>query len=81
MKKKRPLTAKERRSPGLPLKLSLAPQRLTTDSWYYEERKGLRIVYWHSLPNGTREAIHLTIPVKKIEASMRRYRAERAARA
>lgn len=83
MKKKRgkPLTPAQRRRVGLPQKLSLSPQNINDDAWYYEEPKGLHMVAYEApIPGHARQVLHLTIRWKTLEATMKRYLAYRRAR-
>lgn len=73
------LTAAQRRKAGLPLHLSLAPQRINRSQWYYEEPRHIDVVAWVTVSNGQRMPVHAKIPWKSIERSMRRYRAYKRA--
>lgn len=77
---KKNLTAAQRRKAGLPLHLSLSPQRVRKDSWYYEEPKHVHIVVWtepleRAYSRGERFAVHARIPWASLAKSMKRYRA------
>lgn len=58
--------------------LSREPQDLGKKAWYYEEPRGLLVIAYneedHPAPG------RAVIPWKKIEASLKRYRAQRRAR-
>lgn len=80
MAKKKKLTVADRKKNGLPLHVSLAPQRINKNAWYYEERGKLHVVAWFeatgAMSKGARFAVHVHIPWKSIEGSARRMRAE-----
>lgn len=56
-------------------KLSLSPQNLTNDSWYYETRKGLEIINYRKNESGNHERNpdRIVIPWRKVLESVRRY--------
>lgn len=80
MAKGKKLTKAQRKKAGLPLYVSLAPQSISRDAWYYEERGKLHLVVWtnfeRALSKGERVPVHVRIPWKRIEGSVRRMRAE-----
>lgn len=80
MAKGKKMTVATRRKNGLPLHVSLSPQRIHKDAWYYEERGKLHVVVWtaadRAMSSGERFPIHVKIPWKVIEGSVRRMRAE-----
>jgi hypothetical protein len=81
---KRRLTAGQRKKAGLPQKLSLSPQHIRPDEWYYEEPKHIHIVAWipplkRAHTQGERIAAHVRIPWSSIERSLKRYRAYKRA--
>lgn len=76
MRKKRSkkMTDKQRRATGLPVSLSLSPQSISEDAWYYEERKGLHLVVWDQpIAGHTRKVQNLTIPWRQLRGTMARY--------
>lgn len=78
---KKKMSKANRRKLKLPEKLSLSPQHINDEAWYYEERKGLHIVAYEApIPGHARQVMHLHIPLRTLEASMKRYQAERRAR-
>ncbi len=59
--------------------LSLNPQHINEGAWYYEEEKGIEIVY-EIVNNGQRlRTDHILIPWKTIVNSVKRYRRLKAA--
>ncbi len=82
MAKGKKLTAAQRKKHGLPLHLSLSPQNIRADEWYYEEGKHVHVVVWtppleRAYSRGERFAVHTKIPWSKLANSLRRYRAYR----
>jgi hypothetical protein len=74
-KAKKKMPAKTRRQLGLPLHLSLSPQHITADAWYYEEMTGLHFVIWGpKVPGHPREVQHLRIKWRQMLNTMTRYR-------
>lgn len=74
-KAKKKMPAKMRRKLGLPLHLSLSPQHITDDAWYYEEKTGLHLVIWETPVAGhMRTNQHLRIKWRQVLDTMRRYR-------
>lgn len=73
----------KQRAPKRKRSLSLEPQHISEDAWYYEERKGLHVIaYVPGRPGEAREVAHALISWKSLEESMVRYRAhKRASRA
>jgi hypothetical protein len=72
---KKKLPDKMRRKLGLPLHLSLSPQHITDDAWYYEEKTGLHLVIWGpDVPGHQREVQHFRIKWRQMINTMRRYR-------
>lgn len=81
-KKKRgkPLSSAMRKNLKLPQKLSLSPQHINKDAWYYEEPNGLHVVAYEApIPGHARQVLHLTVKWKTLEETMKRYRAYRRA--
>lgn len=80
MKKRKKLTAAQRRKHGLPLYLRLSPQNITQDAWYYEEPKGLHLVSHDApIPGHSHQVTNLVIKWRSLEETMKRYRAYRRA--
>jgi hypothetical protein len=74
-KAKKKLTSVQRKKAGLPLHLSLSPQHITADAWYYEEKTGLHLVIWGPKVLGhQREVQHFRIKWRQILNTMTRYR-------
>lgn len=74
------LTAAQRRANGLPLHLSLSPQHIRPDEWYYEEPRHVHVVVWtkpleRAYSRGERMPVHTRIPWSALAKSLRRYRA------
>lgn len=82
MAKGKKLTAAQRRKAGLPLHLSLSPQSIREDQWYYEEPKHVHVVVWtppleRAYSRGERMPVHTKIAWAKLASSLKRYRAYR----
>jgi hypothetical protein len=82
VKPKKKLTARQRRKAGLPLHLSLSPQPIKPDEWYYEEPKHVHVVVWsppldRAYSRGERMPVHTRIPWSSLAKSLKRYRAYR----
>ncbi len=71
------LTPAMRKKAGLPQHLSLSPQRINRNAWYYEEPRHIDVVTWITVTNGQRVPVHVHLSWKSLERSMRRYRAYR----
>lgn len=52
--------------------LSNKPQNINTDTWYYEEPKGLTLIHWTTDKDGSRRAINIVIPWRMVSASLAR---------
>lgn len=52
--------------------LSNNPQDINTDTWYYEEPKGLTLIHWTTDKDGSRRAINIVIPWRMVSASLAR---------
>lgn len=81
-KAKNKLTAAQRRKHGLPLHLSLSPQHIRPDGWYYEEPRHVHVVVWtppleRAYSRGERMPVHTRIPWSALTKSLKRYRAYR----
>jgi len=57
--------------------LSMSPQNIQDDTWYYEESYGLDII--HELPERPGKPLHIKIPWRKLEASVRRHQIDKIA--
>lgn len=58
--------------------LSLHPQNLTPDAWYYEQPRHIDLIVWTRHKDGTRHAECVKIPWWRLRKSLARY--ERAQR-
>ena len=52
--------------------LKLAPIKLTSDAWYYEIPDHIEIIHWVTERDGYRRAHSISIPWRKLNASVRR---------
>ena len=72
-----------RRKNGLPLALSLRPQHIKPDAWYYEEPKSVTVVVWTSfdraLSKGEQVPVQIKVPWHMLGKSLKRYRAHKRA--
>lgn len=79
MTQRKKLSAAQRRKVGLPLHLSLAPQHIRPDEWYYEEPKHIDVVAWvasdRAMSAREKFPIHIKIPWHSLAKSLKRYRA------
>jgi len=59
----------------LPEPMSLSPQLINEDIWYYEEKKGLHFVVWNEqVPGHTRTHQQFDVPWRSVVNTMNRYR-------
>jgi len=49
-----------------------APQKLTKDSWYYEDKNSIDLIVWITGYDGNRRAAQIKIPHRKLLATLRR---------
>lgn len=67
-----------RREWHTPDPLSLSPQDINDDLWYYEERGGIDLHVWVEMPKamsrGERHHVNVRIPWRKLVASVKRKR-------
>ena len=54
-------------------KLSLQPQEITKTMWYYEEKKGIKVIYEIYVNGVYNRTDQFVIPWKKICASVKRF--------